>query len=84
MTLTVVQFAAMPDIEEYATIEDAAADDRVPYTPYWIRRLAQEGKITAVKVGKRTRGQWLIHLPSLLEYISGMEDLGTKKHSPWD
>jgi hypothetical protein len=80
----VVQLLSMPDIEEYVTIEDAAADARVPYTAYWIRRLAQEGKIKAVKVGKRTRGQWLVHLPSLLAYIKEMDEMGTQKHNPWD
>lgn len=84
MVMTMVELATMPDIEEYVTIQEAADDERVTYTAYWIRRLAQEGKIKAVKVGKRTRGQWLIHLPSLLEYIGEMDDLGTKKHSPWN
>jgi hypothetical protein len=72
----------MPNIEEYTTIQDAADDNRVPYTPYWIRRLAQDGKIEAVKIGTGARGQWLIHLPSLLAYIRKMEALGTKKHDP--
>ncbi len=82
MTMSMVQLATMPDIEEYATIEDAAADARVPYTEYWLRRLAQEGKIKAQKIGKGARGQWLIHMPSLLAYIAEMDDLGTKKHGP--
>lgn len=82
MSLSMVELASMPDIEEYATIEDAAKDERVPYTAYWLRRLAQEGKVTATKVGKGARGQWLIHMPSLLQYVQEMDDLGTKKHGP--
>jgi hypothetical protein len=82
MALNVVELASMPDIEEYATIEKAAADSRVPYTEYWLRRLAQEGRITVLKVGKGPRGQWLIHMPSLLKYIEEMDELGTKKHGP--
>jgi hypothetical protein len=78
----VVQLIAMPDIEEYATIEEAAADPRVPYTAYWIRRLAQSGNIRATKVGKGARGQWLIHMPTLLDYVRSMEELGTRKHNP--
>ena len=82
MLKDVLEFAAtMPDISEYATIEEAAADARVPYTSYWVRRLAQEGKVLAVKVGPAERGQWLIHMPSLLEYVKRMDDLGTGKHA---
>jgi len=83
MTFSMVELAQMPDIEEYATIEDAEADARVPYSAYWLRRLAQEGRLkNARKIGKGPRGQWLIHMPSLLEYIQEMDDLGTKKHGP--
>lgn len=81
MVKTIVQLATMPDIEEYVTIEEAAADDRVPYTDYWLRRLCQDEKIKAMKIGSKLKGQWLIHLPSLLAYIQDMEELGTKKHS---
>jgi hypothetical protein len=82
MLATVLEFATMPDVSEYVTIEDAASDKRVPYTAYWIRRLAQEEKIQAIKVGSGARGQWLIHLPSLLEYINRMDELGKQKHNP--
>lgn len=81
MSVTMLESAAMADVEEYLTIEDAASDERVPYTPYWIRRLAQDGKVQAIKVGSGARGQWLIHMPSLVEYIEKMDDLGTQKHS---
>lgn len=72
----------MADVSEYVTIEDAAKDERVKYTAYWIRRLAQEGKIEAIKVGSGARGQWLVHLPALLDYIGKMDELGTQKHNP--
>lgn len=81
MVLTMAKLAAMPNIEEYVTVEQATEHKGVPYTPHWLRILCQENKIEAIKVGKGARGQWLIHLPSLLEYIDRMEDLGTKKHS---
>lgn len=80
--MAVLKSAGMADVSEYMTIEAAALDERVTYTAYWIRRLAQEGKIEAIKVGSGARGQWLIHLPSLLTYIQKMDDLGTQKHSP--
>jgi hypothetical protein len=73
----------MTDISEYLTIDEAAADARVSYTRYWIRKLAQEQKVAAIKIGSdNRRGQWLIHLPSLLSYIEQMQELGTLKHSP--
>lgn len=82
MLETMLQSKAMPDIKEYATIADAANDERVPYSVYWVRRLAQEGKIEAVKIGEGLRSQWLVHMPSLLAYVGEMEELGTKKHHP--
>jgi len=81
MGATIVELAVMPDIREYVTIKDAASDERVPYTAYWLRRLAQEGKIEAVRFGEGAHGQWLIHMPSLLDYIAEMQKLGTKKFS---
>jgi hypothetical protein len=82
MTKDVVKLTIMPDIEEYATVEDAANDERVPYSAYWVRRLVQDGKVEAFKVGKGLRSQWLVHMPSLLAYVKEMEELGTKKHHP--
>lgn len=84
MIQTMVQWHTMPDIQEYVSILDAAEDERVPYSAYWLRRLCQEGKVKAIKFGSRAKGQWLIHLPSLLEYIKRMEDLGTQKHAAQD
>ena len=84
MVESMVKWATMPDIQEYVTILEAAADERVPYTGYWLRRLCQDGKIKALKIGSAAKGQWLIHLPSLLEYIDKMEELGTQKHASQD
>ena len=79
-----VKSASMPDIKEYITIQEAGADERIPYTAHWLRRLCQDGKIQAIKVGSAAKGQWLIHLPSLLQYIKEMDELGTQKHSSHD
>jgi len=84
MLESVVKWAIMPDIQEYVTIQEAAKDERVSYTTYWLRRLCQEGKIRAIKVGSASKGQWLIHMPALLEYIKKMEELGTQKHASQD
>lgn len=79
-----IKSAVMPDIREYATIEDAANHPDVPYTAYWVRRLAQDGRIEAIKVGPAERGQWLVYMPSLLEYVRQMDELGTDKHARKD
>lgn len=84
MVESVVKWAIMPDIQEYVTILEAAADERVPYSAYWLRRLCQDGKIKASKIGSAAKGQWLIHLPSLLDYIDKMDELGTQKHASQD
>lgn len=71
----------VPDIEEYRTIAESAADPRVPYGQYWIRRLVQAGKVEAKKFGTGARSVWLVHMPSLLAYVREMEALGNKKHA---
>lgn len=75
------ELVVMPDIKEYKTIGEASRDARIPYTAYWIRRLCQEGKIRAEKFGVGRRTTWLVHMPSLLEYVQSMNDLGTQKHT---
>lgn len=82
MEFSMVQLAAMPDLSEYLTVNEAASRADVPYTAYWLRRLVQDGKVKAVKIGDPIRGTWLVHLPSLLAYIKEMHDLGTQKHNP--
>lgn len=83
-----VSFAGKPtvevemDLEGYVTILEASKDERVPFTVQWLGRLAKNGKIKAVKLGEGRRGVWLIHLESLLEYISEMEKLGANKYNP--
>jgi|GEM_PF-1870747 len=84
MVESVVKWAIMPDIQEYVTILEAAEDERVPYTAYWLRRLCQGDKIKAIKIGSAAKGQWLIHMPTLLEYIQKMNELGTQKHTSQD
>lgn len=72
----------MPDVTEYVTIAKAANSPGVDYTAYWIRRLCQEGKVSAIKVEGPARGTWLVHFPSLLAYIREMDALGTQKFVP--
>lgn len=42
--------------------------------------MLKEGTVQAVKVGDYVRDTWLVHLPSLPEYIKKMDELGTQKH----
>lgn len=80
MTMTMLKSQVMP-VGEYVTIEEAAAHEGVTFTPYWLRVLCREHKVKCMKLGDERRGQWLIHLPSLMAYIKEMDDLGSKKHS---
>jgi len=84
MVSLMVKSGTMPDIAEYKTVAEAARDERVEYTAYWVRRLCQEGKVTALKVGDPERGTWLVHMPSLFAYIEEMNELGTQKHAAKD
>ncbi len=81
MGLSIAELATMPDIDQFATLEEAENDSRVPYTRYWLRKLCQDGKLDARKFGTGRRAVWLVHMPSLLEYVREMESLGTQKHS---
>ena len=69
----------MPAIQEYVTLDDAANDERVPYTVQWLRVLARDGRVLGKKYGAGRRGMWLIHMPSLLRYVQEMDDLGSQK-----
>jgi len=82
MTASMVKSVTMPDIEEYRSLQEAADDPRVPYTIYWLRKLCKAGTVKSTKFGEGAHAVWLVHLPSLLEYIREMETLGTQKHHP--
>jgi hypothetical protein len=69
----------MPDIREYADLDTAASDPRVPYSAQWLRVLARDGRIEAEKYGTGRRAMWLIHMPSLLAYVEEMKRLGPQK-----
>jgi hypothetical protein len=75
------ELLALADISEYVTLEEAENDERVPYTRYWLRKLCQDAKIEAEKFGTGRRAVWLVHIPSLLDYIAEMDALGTQKHA---
>jgi hypothetical protein len=76
-----MSIATMPDIQEYKTLEEASSDTRVPYGVYWLRKLCQDSKVEAQKFGTGRRAVWLVHMPSLLNYVSEMKALGTQKHA---
>lgn len=65
---------------DFVTIREAVDHDEVPYTARWIKDLIRAGKVEGTKIGSKRRGQWLVHLPSLLEYVERMREMGTMKH----
>jgi hypothetical protein len=70
----------MADLSEYVTLAEAVEDLEIDYTPYWISKLIQRGKVEGKKLGPRNRGTWLVHLPSLKVYVAEMKKLGPRKH----
>jgi hypothetical protein len=79
MSFRISELLALPDISEYATLEEASSDNRIPYTVQWLRKLCQDGKIEAEKFGTGRRAVWLVHIPSLLAYVDEMDTLGNQK-----
>jgi excisionase family DNA binding protein len=66
----------MPDLADYVTTQEA---ERLSgYKLRWIRQLAQEGKLEAIKVGRT----WLVNKDNLQAYVREMRELGTGKHNP--
>jgi len=63
-------------LEEWATIEDAAALSG--YSEEYLRRLAREDKVRAFKAGR----DWLLHRTALLEYRAHMFSLGAARYDP--
>lgn len=61
---------------KYMTVDAAAQESG--FTPYYIRKLAREGRIGATHWGRA----WMIDAPSLLAYKKHMEELGKLKHKP--
>jgi hypothetical protein len=68
-------------LRDFVTIRDAVDRDDVPYTARWVKHLIRVGKVEGTKIGTKRRGQWLVYLPSLLEYVGRMRELGTMKHA---
>jgi len=55
---------------DYQSIEQILRErPTVTYTPHWIRVLCRDQKIDAQKIGEGKRGQWLVNVDNLLDYI---------------
>lgn len=63
-------------IEDYITIEEAM--QRSGYTGQYLRRMAREGKLRALKWGS----MWMIHLASLQEYMQRAGSMGDGRYGP--
>ena len=77
-----IESHVMPDIKEYSSIQDAANDPQVPYSEHWLRVLCQRGEVEATKMGTGQKSIWLVHMPSLYEYVKRMKLEDTEKHTP--
>lgn len=61
----------------WVTTEQAEA--LTGYASAYLRRLANQGRIEAHKVGR----DWLINQENLLAYKREMDALGPQRHNPW-
>ncbi|MBN1975941.1 MAG: helix-turn-helix domain-containing protein [Anaerolineae bacterium] len=63
-------------VGHFVSVPDGA--ELTGYSVALVRRLAQRGRVNAVKVGR----EWLIDRAALLEYKAEMQRLGPQKHDP--
>jgi excisionase family DNA binding protein len=66
-----------PIVEGWINTEQA--ETLTGYAQAYLRRLANQGRIEARKVGR----DWLINQESLLTYRAQMDALGDQRHNPW-
>jgi excisionase family DNA binding protein len=66
-----------PIVEGWITT--STAETLTNYAQAYLRRLANQGRIEARKVGR----DWLINQESLLAYKREMDSLGDQRHNPW-
>ena len=66
----------MPDLAHCVTTQETQRLSG--YKLRWIRQLAQEGKLEAIKVGRT----WLVNGGGLQACVEEMRELGTGKHNP--
>jgi excisionase family DNA binding protein len=64
-------------MEGWITTDEAAA--LTGYEPAYLRRLLNQGRIPARKVGR----DWLVNRDALLAHKAQMDALGKSKHDPW-
>jgi len=60
-------------------IDTSEAQALTRYNGTYLRRLANQGRVEACKVGR----DWLINQESLLAYKREMDALGGQRHNPW-
>jgi hypothetical protein len=60
-------------------INTERAQSLTGYASAYLRRLANQGRVEARKVGR----DWLIEQESLLAYKREMDGLGSQRHNPW-
>jgi excisionase family DNA binding protein len=55
------------------------AETLTGYSVAYLRRLANQGRVEARKVGR----DWVLYKDSILAYKKRMDSLGLDKHNPW-
>jgi hypothetical protein len=60
-------------------INTEQAETLTGYAAAYLRRLANQSRVEARKVGR----DWLINQESLLAYKAQMDALGDQRHNPW-
>ena len=63
--------------KDWITTNEAA--ELTGYTPHYIRMLAREAALPAVKAGR----DWLVSREAALAWREKMDALGSEKHNPW-
>jgi excisionase family DNA binding protein len=69
----------MPEPIAEGWINTEQAQVLTGYASAYLRRLANQGRVEARKVGR----DWLINQESLLAYKTQMDALGDQRHNPW-
>jgi len=78
MLMTQTQATPQHLVEDYVTIEEAMR--LTGYTGQYLRRMARQGRIRAIKFG----GFWMVHLATLQEYLRLAHARRDRRYGPRD
>ena len=78
MLMTRSNSARQQAVEDFVTIEEA--ERLTGYTGQYLRRMARQGRIRAIKFG----GFWMVHLAALQEYLRSANARRDRRYGPRD